>query len=78
MSSGELLIIFFVSLIVFGPSKLPMLANHLARFVAILNQYKQRASDFWQQQLNEHTLSQNELKAKQADEAYQLDKTKTE
>ncbi|BCA97074.1 preprotein translocase subunit TatB [Legionella antarctica] len=70
MSSGELLLIFIVALIVFGPSKLPMLANHLGLWMRKINQIKEQVSLFWQQQLNELQLKENQLKAEQGDIKY--------
>ncbi|HAZ7572848.1 twin-arginine translocase TatA/TatE family subunit [Legionella sp. PATHC032] len=72
MSLGELLLIFIVAIIVFGPSKLPMLATHLGLFVRKVNQLKEHASSFWQQQLNEIQLHENQRKAEKADQHYQL------
>ncbi|HAT8178166.1 TPA: preprotein translocase subunit TatB [Legionella pneumophila] len=71
MSLGELLLIFIVAIIVFGPSKLPMLATHLGIFVRKINQLKEYTSSFWQQQLNEIQLHENQRKAEKADQQYQ-------
>lgn len=68
--SGQLLLIFLVSLVVFGPTKLPMLANHLGVLLRQVNKMKEQAAAFWQQQINEYQLHENELKAKLADEQY--------
>lgn len=70
MSSGELLLIFIVALIVFGPSKLPMLATHLGQLMRKINQLKMQASSLWQQQLNEIQLQENNRKAEASDEQY--------
>ncbi|AWN72788.1 twin-arginine translocase TatA/TatE family subunit [Legionella anisa] len=70
MSGGELLVIFIVALIVFGPKKLPMLATHLGLLVRKLNQFKAQAAMLWQQQLNALQLQENQRKAKEADEQY--------
>ncbi|CEG58970.1 Sec-independent protein translocase subunit TatA/TatB [Legionella fallonii] len=70
MSGGELLLTFIVALIVFGPSKLPMLATHLGLLVRKINQIKVQAAAFWQQQLNEHQLNENQRRAAQGDEQY--------
>lgn len=70
MNSGELLLIFTVALIVFGPSKLPMLATHLGLLMRKINRLKEQASSFWQQQLNELQLQENQRKAKEGDEQY--------
>lgn len=68
--SAELLLIFIVALIVFGPKKLPMLATHLGLAIQKLNQIKTQARALWQQQLNEYQLQENQRKAKEADELY--------
>lgn len=70
MSSGELLVILMVALIVFGPKKLPMLATHLGLLLRKLNQLKAQAAALWQQQLNAVQLQENQRKAKEADEQY--------
>lgn len=70
MSLSELIIIFIVAIIVFGPNKLPMLARHLGLLMAKLNQLKMQWAAFWDSQLNEAQLLDNERKAQKADEAY--------
>ncbi|QMT58733.1 twin-arginine translocase TatA/TatE family subunit [Legionella sp. PC997] len=70
MSSGELLVIFIVALIVFGPKKLPMLATHLGLLIKALNRLRAQAAVLWQQQLNALQLQENQRKAKEADEQY--------
>ena len=57
--SMEILLIFIVALVVFGPTKLPMLASHLGLLVRKLQQLKIQADRFWQQQLNEYQLQEN-------------------
>lgn len=68
--SGELLLIFIVALIVFGPTKLPMLATHLGLLVRKVNQLKTHMMNLWQQQLNEIQLQENKRKAEEADQHY--------
>jgi sec-independent protein translocase protein TatB len=75
MSSGELLVIFIVALIVFGPKKLPMLATHLGLLVRALNRLKTQATVLWQQQLNALQLEENQRKAKEADEQYKKEQS---
>lgn len=70
MSSGELLVIMMVALIVFGPGKLPMLAAHLGKLFQRFNQLKQQAANFWQDQINEQQLRDNQRKAEKADSQY--------
>jgi len=64
------LLILLVTLIVFGPQKLPMLASHLGLLMRRINKLKTTASIFWQQQLNEYQLEENKLKAQEADNHY--------
>lgn len=78
MSSAELFVTLVVALIVFGPSKLPMLARHLALLVGTVNRLKAQAFAVWQQQLNEMQLQENTKKAKEADEHYQEHPSKRE
>ncbi len=74
MSTGQLLLTVLVTLLVFGPSKLPMLAQHLGRLVARLERYKHQAGALWQKQLNEQLLDENQRKALIADASYQKDR----
>lgn len=74
MSTGELLLILFVALLVFGPEKLSMLAGHLGKLIRYLNQVKQQLGEFWQAQLNEQQLRENQRKAEDADAVYQQSK----
>lgn len=78
MSSGELLLTFIVAVIVFGPSKLPMLATHLGMLMRKINQLKEHAASFWQQQLNEIQLQENKRKAETVDEEYKKGPSKTD
>ncbi len=75
MSAGELLLTLLIGLLVFGPSKLPMLAHHLGQLIKQLNHYKQKIATFWQAQLNEQQLQENIKKASKADRKYQQDKS---
>lgn len=68
--SMELLVIFIVTLIVFGPKKLPMLATHLGLLLRKINQIKAVAATYWQEQLNAHQLQENKRKAEEADRQY--------
>lgn len=70
MSSGELLLTLLVALIVFGPSKMPMLASHLGSALRKIKQYKSHVELLWQQQLAQLQLQEKEQKAKRADEQY--------
>lgn len=68
--SMELLVVFLVALIVFGPKKLPMLATHIGLLLRQIQQWKTQAALFWQQQLNEYQLQENQRKAEEADKYY--------
>ena len=70
MNSSELIVILIVAIIVFGPSKLPMLAIHLGKLFREVNRLKEHFSTFWQTQLNEQQLRENEKKAEKADATY--------
>ncbi|RUR08137.1 twin-arginine translocase TatA/TatE family subunit [Legionella sp. km772] len=73
--SGELLLIFLVTLLVFGPKKLPMLASHLGMLLRHLISFKNKINLLWEQQVQELQLKENQDKAAQADKQYQaLDK----
>lgn len=78
MSSGELLLTLIVALIVFGPSKLPMLATHLGQLMRKINELKVRASMLWDEQLKELQLQENKRKAEAVDKKYDSDNSKTE
>ncbi len=71
MSAAELLLILLVALLVFGPAKLPMLAQHLGKFMKRMNHAKNQLSAFWNEQLQEHQLQENIKKAEKADAHYQ-------
>ncbi len=64
---GELLVILLVALIVFGPSKLPMLADHLGKLLRQYTYLKQQLADFWQKQLMAQELLENQKKAEKVD-----------
>lgn len=70
MSSGELLLTVIVAFVVFGPSKLPMLAADLGLLIRKMNQIKVRAVAFWHQQLKASQLQENLRKAELGDELY--------
>ena len=70
MSSAELLMVLLVALLVFGPNQLPMLANHLSKILRFAGGCRQKLSDFWESQLNEHQLQENLKKAEQAEKKY--------
>lgn len=70
MISAELLVIFVVAIIVFGPGKLPMLAEHLGKLFRQIHLLKQKTNALWQAQLNEQQLLENQRKASKADAGY--------
>lgn len=67
MSSGELLVIAIVALLVFGPGKLPMLARHLGLLVRRFHGIRAQAQRFWQEQWQEQQLLENQRKAEEAE-----------
>ncbi len=71
MSLAELLVVLTISLIVFGPSKLPMLARHLGVLLRKLNQVQARFNQLWQNKLKEIELIENEKRASEIDAQYQ-------
>lgn len=70
MSVGELFVIALVTVVLFGPKKLPLLVHHVSICMAKLHQLKKKAASFWEAQLNEYQLQQNIDKAKQAEELH--------
>ncbi|KTD76413.1 twin-arginine translocase TatA/TatE family subunit [Legionella waltersii] len=72
MSSGELILILIVALIVFGPTKLPMLATHLGILFRKINQFKDQLSTLWQEQVNQIQLHENKRKAEEGDKKYSI------
>ena len=68
--SGELVLIFLVALIVFGPKKLPMLASHLGLLMGQITRWKYKINTLWEQQLKELELQENQRKADEADKHY--------
>ncbi|MFC3908259.1 twin-arginine translocase TatA/TatE family subunit [Legionella dresdenensis] len=70
MMSGELLVVLAVAIVVFGPEKLPMLAEHVAKAVKKFNQLKNQANQLWQAELARQQLQENQRKAEQADSVY--------
>ncbi|GGI84968.1 Sec-independent protein translocase subunit TatA/TatB [Legionella impletisoli] len=71
MSIAELFLILVVALLAFSPSKLPMLAHHLARLYKFVSRLQHQFSQLIQSQLNEHQLHENMKKADKADSEYQ-------
>lgn len=69
MSSGELLLTLLVALLVFGPQKLPMLAQDLGRLFAKYQKLKSQLSCI--QEASQH-LHTHEEQALAADKQYAL------
>jgi sec-independent protein translocase protein TatB len=70
MNLAELVLIFAVALVVFGPTKLPMVATHLGLIFRKIQQTREHAYKLWQQQLNEVQLLENIKKAEDVDKLY--------
>lgn len=70
MSSGELLLTLFVALIVFGPNKLPMLAEHLGKLYRFTNSMRHQLNRSIEEFIKEQQLLENEKKAQEADKNY--------
>lgn len=68
--SGELLLILLVSLIVFGPQKLPMLATHLGQLIKHLQHWRNQLNQVWEEQSRTLELKENQAKAQEADKLY--------
>ena len=68
--TGELLVIALVFMLAFNPSKWPMLVHHLAKALRVIQRYKHRAQEIWQQQLDLYQLEENKKKAADADTRY--------
>ena len=71
MSGGELLIILIVALLVFGPDKLPMLAEHLGKLTQWGNRMLNNMRKEWDDELQKQQLNDNIKRAELADIAYQ-------
>ena len=65
-----MLVIILVTLVVFGPQKLPMLAQHLHQLRQQYRALTQHLAQLWQQQLNEQALQERTRQARLADEQY--------
>lgn len=76
MSSAELLLVFLVALLVFGPNKLPLLARDLGLLAKKSRQWQRQLLLYWQQIQLQQQLADNSEKAAKADDLYQqrLDK----
>lgn len=70
--SGELVLIVIVSLVVFGPKKLPMLASHLGLVMRQITTWKSKLELLWDKQIKELQLQENQKKAEKADKHYKI------
>jgi sec-independent protein translocase protein TatB len=68
MITGELLVIFAVGVVVFGPNKLPMLARHLGLLWRYKSRLHEQLNQFWQKSLLEQQLLENQQKAEKAEQ----------
>lgn len=68
---SEWLVILVVAVLVFTPDKLPMVAQHLGKLWKHLQFFKAQAGQFWQQQMNEYQLKENQKKAQDGDKLYE-------
>lgn len=64
MNMSELVVTAIVALIVYNPSKMPALARHLGLLTGKINRIKDKASNFWQDQINKQQLEENIRKAR--------------
>lgn len=72
MSTGELLLILLVTIIVFGPNKLSMLAGHLGQLFRYINRCKDEIAKIWQTEQLDYQLKKNQQKALEADRQYKI------
>ncbi len=70
MSMGELLLIAFVALFVFGPDRMPTLARQLGTLLKKAQTYRQQLLLFWDKQEKKLQLEENQKKADKADAFY--------
>lgn len=67
INTSEVLVILLVALIVFGPSKLPMLARHLGLALAKINDLKALTASFIEQEAAKQQLKENLRRAEEAE-----------
>lgn len=71
MSMGELLVIFFVALIVCGPERLPEIAKKLGRLIARMHLWRQHWQNEWLFYTNQEQLKENLRQAEIIERRYQ-------
>ena len=71
MNFSELLVIALVALIVFGPDRLPTLAQKGGKWWRQFQHLKNKMDQEMEQQLSQFRLNENEAKAEEADAQYQ-------
>lgn len=74
MSIAELLVIFIVAVIFFGPAQLPTLAKKLADLIKLFRKNQTKWQTVVDQLNKEETLDENIKKALKADKHYQQSK----
>ncbi len=67
MSLAELLVIFIVAMVVFGPEKLPELATRLGRLAAKGQHIKHKIHEMIEKEKLQFQLEENEKKAQAAE-----------
>jgi Sec-independent protein translocase protein TatA len=67
MSTAEVLLTVCVAIIVIPPSKWPLCAHHLQQGLRKWQQLQQQLHRFWQQQLLQHQLNENQARAVKMD-----------
>jgi Sec-independent protein translocase protein TatA len=67
MSIAELLLTAGVAMLVIPPSKWPLLAHHLHQALRLWRNLQQKAHQFWQSQLAQYQLTENQAKAREQD-----------
>lgn len=71
MSLAELLVILCVALCVFGPQKLPELAENFGKLISKVTLFKHQISKQFDEQKKQLELASNLKRAKDADKQYQ-------
>lgn len=70
-SSGELLLVTIVALILLGPKQLPMITEYLGRWFKKYRDFSHRIKDQFEQFEKQQLLAENERRAQNTDKQYQ-------